>query len=120
MCWECHRAKECSCEWSACLRPVNGWNSIKEKTDTNKTTYLIFDCPKFIPTKSPKRKECLKCGNLFLSFADNVFCSPGCYLTYTPKIEKVCIACKEKFLSSSSKEKYCKKCLNVKKAIVKG
>ncbi|MBO5454418.1 MAG: hypothetical protein J6A69_10740 [Clostridia bacterium] len=56
LCWSCDNA--CTgCSWSKALVPVKGWDAtpirIKYNSDVREYTdsYIVHDCPQFIPTK---------------------------------------------------------------------
>lgn len=111
LCWDCKRTLDCSCEWASRLAPVDGWDAIKDTTE-NKSTFMIFRCPKFISINGPNLKECLNCKTSFLSYADNVFCSADCYSQYTPVLKECkCPKCGDLFyIQQSSERRYCTKC----------
>lgn len=47
LCWNCHNAGTCACEWSKDLVPVPGWTAKKTHTEFG-DGYLVIQCPRFI------------------------------------------------------------------------
>ena len=59
LCWACRNACG-NCNWSAYLKPVNGWIAKKiNKQDSGVPveTYHIEKCPQYIPDNPPKPKR---------------------------------------------------------------
>ena len=59
LCWKCANATNSGCSWSRSLTPVDGWTAEEDEFVTNyldKRTYLVIDCPEFIPDKETKRR----------------------------------------------------------------
>jgi hypothetical protein len=57
LCWDCANATNSGCSWSASLIPVDGWTAEKDILSTNykdNETYLVIDCPEFIPDGGEK------------------------------------------------------------------
>lgn len=57
LCWTCQNSvanpdKNLGCSWSIHLKPVEGWYA--QKSDIS---YLVIDCPNYIPTKHRKKKN---------------------------------------------------------------
>ena len=52
LCWKCANATNSGCSWSRALIPVEGWTAEKDILNTNyqdKVSYMVIDCPEFIP-----------------------------------------------------------------------
>lgn len=48
ICWDCHNAGACTCEWSKDLIPVPGWIARKTHSEEYGESYRVISCPKFI------------------------------------------------------------------------
>lgn len=88
LCWNCKKARDCSCSWSAMLKPVKGWDAVPINNEgEHRVSYAIFGCPLFEAIKEGKVKQCQYCGKEFVSygFSGNTMCSYDCYKAYEKK-----------------------------------
>ena len=60
LCWKCANATNNGCLWSRSLIPVDGWIAEEDhhNGDYMGGSYLVRECPKFMPDGSVRCKEC--------------------------------------------------------------
>ena len=56
LCWRCRNTTCNECEWFSKGEEVPGWIAEPSRA-SNRGSYQIYDCPKFVPTKERKPKN---------------------------------------------------------------
>lgn len=64
LCWDCHNAGTCACEWSKDLVPVPGWTARKTRNEYG-GGYIVIKCPRFIRDSDNEGEVRLSAKELF-------------------------------------------------------
>lgn len=49
LCWKCKNASQSGCSWFKKDRPVNGWVAEPTFSVGCGHSYMVYDCPKYVP-----------------------------------------------------------------------
>lgn len=55
LCWQCENACNRGCSWSDNFTPVDGWTARPETNAGGVDSYLVIQCPEFVPEKREDR-----------------------------------------------------------------
>ena len=56
-CWECAKACNGGCSWSADFTPVEGWTAEETVDCSGATSYMILECPEFVKEDRENRER---------------------------------------------------------------
>lgn len=55
LCWKCKNASQSGCSWFKKDRPVNDWVAEPTFSVGCGHSYMVYDCPKYVPFSNEKR-----------------------------------------------------------------